>query len=217
MKDCCEISADVSAHQRRALQIVLAINTAMFVVEFVGGILAHSTALLADSLDMLGDAVVYGFSLYVVGRGAVWQARGALLKGWIMAVFGAGVLAEVVVKVARGAVPAVDLMSGIGLLALAANAAVLGFLARRRDDDINMRSAWLCSRNDVMANVGILVAAGAVALTGSSWPDIAMGLLIAVLFGTSAIEVIRGARHARTTAVSPSTAPVGSSERSMRM
>ncbi len=203
MKDCCEITADVTAHQRRILKVVLAINLAMFFVEFVGGIVAHSTALLADSVDMLGDAIVYGFSLYVVGRGAVWQSRGALLKGWIMAIFGVGVLVEVVVKVARGAIPAVELMSGVGLLALIANTAVLLFLAKRRDDDINMRSAWLCSRNDVIANAGVLMAASAVALTGSAWPDIAMGLLIAVLFGTSAIEVIRGGRRARAASLTP--------------
>jgi Co/Zn/Cd efflux system component len=197
MKDCCEIRGDVAGRQRQVLSVVLTINVVMFLVEFVGGIVAHSTALLADSVDMLGDAIVYGFSLYVVGRGAVWQSRGALLKGWIMAIFGASVLAEVVAKVVRGAVPAVDLMSGIGLLALIANAAVLLFLAKRRDDDINMRSAWVCSRNDVIANVGVLLAAAAVAITGSAWPDIVMGLMIAALFGVAAVEVIRGAHGAR--------------------
>jgi hypothetical protein len=92
MKECCDVVADISARQRRVLQVVLAINAAMFLVEFVAGLLAHSTALLADSVDMLGDAIVYGFSPYVVGRGAVWQGRGALLKGAIMAAFGVGVL-----------------------------------------------------------------------------------------------------------------------------
>src|SRR5437773_8513183 len=118
-----------------------------FVVELVAGLASHSTALLADSVDMLGDAIVYGFSLYVVGRGVVWQARAALLQGGIMAALDAGVLAEVVVKIARGLVPSPDLMIGIGCLAFAANGAVLIFLWRHRGDDINMRSAWLCSRN----------------------------------------------------------------------
>jgi Co/Zn/Cd efflux system component len=195
MKECCHVVADISARQRRVLQVVLAINAAMFLVEFVAGLLAHSTALLADSVDMLGDAIVYGFSLYVVGRGAVWQGRGALLKGAIMAAFGVGVLIEVALKIARGLVPGAELMSVIGVVALAANASVLVFLWRHRSDDINMRSAWLCSRNDVVANAAVVLAAGGVALTGSAWPDIGVGLAIAALFGASAVEVIRKARR----------------------
>jgi Co/Zn/Cd efflux system component len=195
VKDCCEIRTDVPQRQRRVLQIVLWINAAMFVGEFGAGLLAHSTALLADSVDMLGDAIVYGFSLYVVARGGLWQAKAALLKGVIMAAFGVGVLVEVVLKITRGVVPAADLMSGVGLVALAANFFCVLLLARRRGDDINMRSAWVCSRNDVVANMGVLLAAGAVALTGSAWPDILMGLLIATLFGTSAVSVIQGARR----------------------
>jgi Co/Zn/Cd efflux system component len=195
MKECCDVVADISARQRRVLQVVLAINAAMFLVEFVAGLLAHSTALLADSVDMLGDALVYGFSLSVVGRGAVWQGRGALLKGAIMAAFGVGVLIEVALKIARGLVPGAELMSVIGVVALAANASVLVFLWRHRSDDINMRSAWLCSRNDVVANAAVVLAAGGVALTGSAWPDIGVGLAIAALFGASAVEVIRKARR----------------------
>jgi Co/Zn/Cd efflux system component len=192
VKDCCAV-ADVPARQRRVLQAVLAINGTMFVVELVASLLAHSTALLADSVDMLGDAIVYGFSLYVVGRGAGWAARAALLKGGIMAAFGAGVLVEVALKLARGLVPAVGIMTGVGLLALAANGGTLLVLWRRRADDVNMRSAWLCSRNDVIANGAVLLAAGGVALTGSAWPDVVAGLLIAALFTTSAIDVIRAA------------------------
>src|SRR5947207_9638195 len=194
MDACCDVHA-VHAHQRRVLTVVLLINAAMFVTECLAGLLSHSTALLADSVDMLGDAIVYGFSLYVVGRGVVWQARAALLKGGIMAAFDAGVLAEVVVKIARGLVPSPDLMIGIGCLAFAANGAVLIFLWRHRGDDINMRSAWLCSRNDVIANASVLLAAGGVALTGSAWPDILVGLAIALMFGTSAVQVLRDARH----------------------
>ncbi|MGH7307442.1 MAG: cation transporter [Candidatus Rokuibacteriota bacterium] len=182
--------------------MVLAINVAMFLVELAAGLVAHSTALLADSADMLGDAIVYGFSLYVIGRGAVWQARAALLKGGIMAAFGAGILVEVGIKLARGVTPSAGLMSGVGLLALAANASVLFFLWRHRADDVNMRSVWLCSRNDVIANAGVLLAALGVALTASAWPDIAIGLGIAALFVTSAVAVIRAAL--RPVAPSPS-------------
>jgi Co/Zn/Cd efflux system component len=174
--------------------MVLAVNAGMFVVELAAGLLAGSTALLADSADMLGDATVYGFSLYVVGRGPVWLARGALLKGVVMAAFGAGVLADVAVTLARGTVPDPDVMGGVGVLALAANAGALALLWRARADDVNMRSAWLCSRNDVVANAGVLLAAVAVALTGSAWPDIVVGLAIATLVAGSAIDVIRTAR-----------------------
>jgi Co/Zn/Cd efflux system component len=194
MKDCCEIT-EIAARQRRVVQVVLAINAAMFLLEFGAGLLAHSTALLADSVDMLGDAIVYGFSLYVIGRGPRWQGRGALLKGVIMAMFGVGVLVEVSLKIARGLVPTAELMSAIGVVALVANASVLVFLWRHRSDDINMRSAWLCSRNDVIANAAVVLAAGGVALTRSAWPDIVVGLAIAALFGSSAVEVIRKARR----------------------
>ena len=197
MKDCCEVHP-VHNRQRRVLRVVLAINAAMFLVEMVAGVMAQSTALLADSADMLGDTIVYGFSLYVIARGPVWQARAALLKGVIMAAFGVGILVEVGTKLARGVTPSADLMSGIGLLALAANASVLVFLWRHRADDLNMRSVWLCSRNDVVANAGVLLAALGVALTGSAWPDIAVGLGIAGLFVASAVGVILAALRAET-------------------
>jgi Co/Zn/Cd efflux system component len=167
----------------------------MFLAEFGAGVVAHSTALLSDSVDMLGDAIVYGFSLYAVVRGPIWHARAALLKGSIMGAFGLGVLLEVAVKLARGVVPSAGLIGAMGLIALVANVVCLAVLARHRADDINMRSAWLCSRNDVVANVGVLVAAAGVSATGSAWPDIATGLLIAAMFGGSSIGVIRAARH----------------------
>jgi Co/Zn/Cd efflux system component len=195
VKDCCEVSADIPQRQRRVLQVVFSINVAMFLAEFVAGWIARSTALLADSVDMFGDAAVYGLSLYVVGRGAVWQARSALLKGSIMAAFGLGVLMEAGLKITQGLLPKADLIGGMGLLALAANTSVLLFLWRRRDDDINMRSVWLCSRNDVMANVGVLLAAAGVAVMDAAWPDILIGLLIAGLFAASAVDVIRSARR----------------------
>jgi Co/Zn/Cd efflux system component len=178
------------------LQVVLWINVAMFLAESIAGLVAASTSLVADSMDMLGDAIVYGFSLWVVGRGAVWQTRAAVLKGMAMAAFGVGVLVQVVVKIARGVVPGAELMGAVGLLALAANAGCLLLLWRRRHDDVNMRSAWICSLNDVAGNVAVLVAAAAVARTGSGVPDIVIGLLIAAMFGGSAVTVLRSARRA---------------------
>ena len=196
MRECCEVRADIPERQRRVLQIVLSINVVMFLVEFVSGVMAHSSALLADSVDMLGDAIVYGFSLYVVSRGAVWQARAALLKGLIMAGFGVGVLAEVSAKLVRGTVPAAEVMGGIGLLALLANAACLLLLWRHRTDDINMRSAWICSLNDVAGNAAVLLASAGVMTVRSAWPDIAVGLLIALMFTVSAVSVLGRARRA---------------------
>jgi Co/Zn/Cd efflux system component len=195
MDDCCEVR-EIPRDQRRTLQIVLLINVVMFVTESVAGVLAHSTALFADSLDMLGDAIVYGFSLYVIGRGIAWQARAALLKGLIMAAFGIGLLVQVAFKIASGVTPTVEVMGVVGTLAFAANLGCLALLWRRRGDDINMRSAWICSRNDVIGNAAVLVAAGAVAVTGSPWPDIVIGLLVASVFGRSAVQVVRDASRA---------------------
>lgn len=192
MDECCEVR-DIPREQRRTLRIVLLVNAAMFLGESVAGLLAQSTALFADSIDMLGDAIVYGFSLYVISRGVVWQTRAALLKGVIMAAFAIGVLVQVAVKLAHGLSPAVEVMSAVGVVALVANLFCLTLLWRRRADDINMQSAWICSRNDVIGNAGVLVAAAAVAVTGSPWPDIFIGLLIAGVFGRSAIRVIRAA------------------------
>ena len=196
MQTCCAVGP-LQARQRRVLRVVLGINLAMFVLEFGAGLLAHSTALLADSVDMLGDALVYGFSLYVIARGPAWQARAALLKGGIMAAFAAGVVVEVILKLVRGVTPDGELMSAVAGLALGANTSVLVFLWRHRGDDINMGSAWVCSRNDVVANAGVLVAAGAVWLWHAAWPDIVVGLAIAGLFAMSGLGVIRQALHAR--------------------
>ncbi|MDH3598106.1 MAG: cation diffusion facilitator family transporter [Candidatus Tectomicrobia bacterium] len=195
MDHCCHGKTDtltiLRERQKSVLQLVLAINAIMFVVEFGAGVLAQSTALLADSLDMLGDTFVYGLSLYALHRGARWRAGAALTKGVIMAAFGAGVIIEAGLKVATGVVPQGSLMGMFGTLALVANVSCLVLLMRHRSDDLNMRSTWLCSRNDVIANGGVLLAAAGVAVTGTAWPDILIGLLIAGLFLSSAWGVIR--------------------------
>jgi Co/Zn/Cd efflux system component len=195
MDTCCEVRP-VSARQRGVLQAALWINAAMFVVESAAGLAANSTALLADSVDMLGDAIVYGFSLYAIDRGLVWQSRAAFLKGSIMAAFGLGILVQVALKLTRGLAPGVETMGIVGLVALVANLVCLRLLWRHRGDDINMRSAWICSRNDVIGNASVLVAAAAVWLTGSPWPDIIVGLLVAAVFGRSAIGVLADASRA---------------------
>ena len=192
MDECCAIR-EIPTAQGRVLRVVLWVNVVMFLVESVAGLLAHSTALFADSVDMLGDAIVYGFSLYAIERGSAWQARAALLKGVIMAAFGVGVLAQVAFKLAKGIGPSPDVMGAVGLVAFAANLFCLRLLWRRRGDDINMQSACVCSRNDVIGNAGVLLAAGAVAVTASPWPDIVIGLVVAGMFGRSAVQVIRDA------------------------
>ena len=197
MADCCtdkacEIEA-LRTRQSVTLKIVLGINAAMFAVELTAGLLAGSVSLVADSLDMLGDALVYGFSLYVVARGARMKAVSALFKGGIMAVFGLFVLGQATYRIVVPQVPAFEAIGAFGLLALAANALCLVLLWRHRADDINMSSVWLCSRNDIVANVSVLFAAFGVWLTGSGWPDILVGLALAVLFLRSAQFVLRGA------------------------
>lgn len=190
----CELTA-LRERQAGTLKAVLLVNAVMFVVEMVAGLMAASTALLADSLDMLGDALVYGFSLYVIGMGALWRARAAYFKGLIMLVFGLGVAAEVAWKLWHPAVPDAPTIGAIGLLALTMNALCLFLLTRHRHDDINMRSVWLCSRNDIFANVSVLIAGATVAATHSQWPDLLVGSAIAALFLHSSVEVLRDSRR----------------------
>jgi cation diffusion facilitator family transporter len=197
MDSCCQDKASeleaLRVHQSRTLWTVLGINGGMFGIELVIGLLAGSTALLADSLDMLGDALVYGFSIYVVGRSAQWRAGAALMKGIIMAAFGLVVLAQAGYHFISPGVPDFRLMGITGVLALTANIGCLLLLTRHRNYDLNMRSTWLCSRNDIVANVGVLAAAVGVLVTASPWPDLAIGLLIMAVFMRSAIYVVRQA------------------------
>jgi Co/Zn/Cd efflux system component len=194
MDDCCAAKADelinLRAEHRKVLVLVLAINAALFVVEAIAGIFANSSALLADSLDMFGDALVYGFSLYVLGRSLEWKAKAALAKGAMMALFGLGVLSQVIHKILSGVVPIAETMGLIGTLVLIGNGICFLLLYRHRSDDLNMRSTWLCSRNDIIANVAVLVAAAAVGILHSAWPDILVGAAIAALFLRSALTVL---------------------------
>lgn len=176
--------------QRRVLVTVLAINAAMFVAEFGAGIVAGSAALMADAVDMFGDALVYGISLYALSRSARWKAGAALAKGLFILFFGLGVLVEIAVKLRSGVPPSSTLMLVFGGAALAANLACLRLLWRFRGQDVNMASTVECSRNDVISNVGVLLAAGGVAWFASPWPDIVAGGAIAALFLRSALRVI---------------------------
>jgi cation diffusion facilitator family transporter len=200
MADCCEDkSCDIAAmraNHGRVLWIVLIINAVMFVVEGGAGLLAHSTSLLADALDMLGDTLVYGFSLFVLARSARWQAGAAFAKGSFMLAFGLGVLGEALSKMLHPVMPGVETMGIIGGLALVANLVCFFLLYQHRSDNLNMSSTWLCSRNDLIANVGVLLAAAGSYLLASHWPDIIVGVLIASLFLRSAWSVLWQALHA---------------------
>lgn len=200
MANCCEDkSCEITAlreKHRRVLQIVLAINTVMFVVESISGWMARSTSLLADALDMFGDAMVYAMSLYVLARTEREQGMVALFKGAIMLAFGLGVLIEAAYKAIHPVMPEAATMGAVGALALAANLLCFFLLYTHREDNVNMSSTWLCSRNDLFANVGVLLAALASYMLASRWPDIIVGALIAVLFASSALRVIQQARLA---------------------
>lgn len=188
MKQCCE---EVKSGQSNALKIVFIINLVMFFIEFSAGLKAGSTALMGDSLDMLGDAFVYGFSLYVLYKTALLRIRAAQLKGFIMLTFGLGVLIQAAYKIHSTEIPVYQTMTLIGGLALLANLTCLGILYSHRHDDINLRSTWICSRNDIMANLGTIAAAFLVAAYQSIWPDIIVGVTIATLFLTSSYGVLK--------------------------
>ncbi len=195
--DCCAAKeselAQLAARsgQRKVLLVVLAINAAMFGVELVAGILAGSSALMADSVDMFGDASVYVLTLYALGRGLRWRAGAALFKGGIIFVFGIWILFEVARRLVGGGVPSSEAMGTVGLAALTANLICLALLWRFRAQDINMSSTFECSRNDVAANVGVLTAAVGVAMTGAAWPDLLVGVLIAAVFLRSSWSITR--------------------------
>lgn len=193
---CCSAKRDTiaelgrKAEQRRVLIAVMAINLVMFAIEFGGGLTARSSALMADSVDMFGDAVVYALSLYALNRGARWEAGAAIAKGGLILAFGIAVIVEIADKIANGVPPSSTLMLGFGGAALAANLTCLALLGRFRKANVNMASTFECSRNDVASNIGVLVAAGLVAMTGAAWPDIAVGGIIAVIFLRSAWRVL---------------------------
>lgn len=181
------------ADQRRVLVIVLVINAVMFILEFGAGIIAGSTALMADATDMLGDALVYAVSIYALARSDRWKAGAAMFKGVFILALGVGIVMNVIAKVQSGIPPSSILMLAFGGLALVANLLCLRLLWRFRSQDVNMASTFECSRNDVISNVGVLIAASTVALLNSPWPDIIIGSAMAVLFLRSSLRVMADA------------------------
>ena len=203
MADCCEDKScalgQMRERQSGTLKSVLAINAVMFLVVLSAGLYASSSALLADSLDNLGDALTYALSLYAVGRSERAKGAVSMFKGALILAAGLFVIAQIAHKLLHPGVPVFETMGIVGALSLAANGACLALLRKHRDEDVNMASVWECSRNDIAANLSVLLAAGAVWLSASGWPDVLIGSLLALLFLRSALRVFRaslGALHA---------------------
>ncbi|TAJ82518.1 cation transporter [Reyranella sp.] len=204
---CCDhghehaSAAAASPIYRRILWVALAVNLTMFVVEIGAGLAAQSASLLADSLDFLGDAGNYGISLFVLGMALHWRARASLVKAASMAAFGVWVAVTTINHAMAGTVPEAPVMGVVGALALAANFGVALLLYRWREGDSNMRSVWICTRNDAIGNLAVLAAALGVFGSGSGWPDYLVAAIMSGLALVGAFQVTRAAvaelRHAR--------------------
>lgn len=196
MSGCCDNDCSIDAlreRQRGTLQIVLGINAVMFLIIAAAALFGNSTALLADSLDNLGDALTYGLSLYAVSRGATAKAKVALFKGMLIFLVACAVGIQIIYKLFVPSTPIFEVMGAFSLLGLAANSVCLYLLWRHRHEDVNMSSVWECSRNDIASNLSVFVAAGAVWLTGSGWPDLVVALGLVWLLLRSAGRVISSA------------------------
>jgi Co/Zn/Cd efflux system component len=183
----------MSPAYRRILWLALAVNLAMFGVEVGAGLAARSASLLADSLDFLGDAANYGLSLFVLGMALQWRARASLIKAASMGGFGLWVAGTTVHHALAGTVPSAPVMGAVGALALAANLGVAALLWRWRDGDSNMRSVWICTRNDAIGNLAVLAAAAGVFGSGAGWPDY---LVAAIMSGLALVGAFQVTRHA---------------------
>lgn len=199
MNDCCSTNQkawkQIAQKHKSTLWVVLCLNLGMFVIEVVCGWMASSNALWADSLDMLGDATIYGISLIVLSREKVWRIRAALLKGYLMATLAFSIMLFSLYRFYNPVMPGVEMMGIIGILAFAANVTCLVLLTRHKNDDINMSSSWICARNDVLVNLSVLVAAGGAAWTGSHWPDLVISMLICSFILKSSLGIIKEAQE----------------------
>ena len=192
--DCCSHGVTfegLSTDYKRRLWIVIAINASMFLVEMAAGALAGSQALQADALDFLGDATTYAISLAVIGTSIQIRARAAILKATSLTAMALWVLGSTAYHVVVLGIPRAEVMGVIGVLALAANAASVLILMRYKDGDANVRSVWLCSRNDAIGNVAVMVAALAVWGTATKWPDLLVAAIMAGLFLNSSIQILQ--------------------------
>ena len=197
-KECCDSGCSsnqlLTPRYRKILWIALVVNFSMFLVEVFSGFNAHSVSLMSDAIDFFGDAMNYGISLAVLSMSLMWRARAALFKGLTMGAFGLFVLASALWSLIHGKVPEPYTMGIIGMLALVANVSVAIMLYAYREGDANMQSVWLCSRNDAIGNVAVMLAALGVFGSGSSWPDLLVAAIMASLGISAATQVIKKAQ-----------------------
>lgn len=194
MMTCCDSEPLISTRhrrQRRILAVVLLINLVMFIFELSAGLWADSQALIADSADNLGDALVYFLSFLVVGHSLRWRSGAAFIKGLLQLAFGLAVIASILHSITGQPEPIGPVIMSVAALALFANLICFGLLMRYRHQDINMRSIWLCSRNDVIGNLAVIVSGAAVMLLNSHWPDIAVASIVALVFLHTSFMVLR--------------------------
>jgi len=184
--------------ERRILIALLLINGIMFVAELGVGWWAQSTALIADALDMLADAMVYGVGLYAVGKSLLVKAHAARISGSLQVLLGLLVLVDIVRRLIVGSEPVSTLMMGMGFIALIANVTCLVLIAKHREGEVHMRASWIFSKNDVIANLGVILAGGLVAWTGSRLPDLVIGLLVALIVIRGGILILQDAKATRT-------------------
>ena len=211
MSGCCGHDAKfdgVSADYKRRLWIVIVLNAAMFIVEMTAGHLAKSQALQADALDFLGDALTYGISLAVIGASIRIRTNAALAKGISLLLMGLWVMGSTVYRVFYIGIPEAEIMGVVGFLALLTNLASVLLLVRYKDGDANVRSVWLCSRNDAIGNVAVMFAAVGVWGTASGWPDLAVAMIMASLFLSSAFQIVKQALAERREAVAHTHAEI---------
>lgn len=191
----CTAQAGISPRYRKVLWTALVVNAAMFAIEIVGGLKSGSVSLLADAVDFAGDAANYGLSLAVLTMGALWRARAAWVKGLSMSAFGVLVVGKTAWAALSSAAPEPVTMGAVALIALFANVGVALMLYAYREGDANMRSVWLCSRNDALGNIAVMLAAGGVSGTESGWPDLLVAAVMAGLALSAGTSVVRLARQ----------------------
>jgi Co/Zn/Cd efflux system component len=193
--NCCQIANNKPSTQyKKVLVIALVVNALMFIAEVITSYYSNSVSLLADSVDFLGDSANYAISIFVLNKTLATRARASILKSASMAAFGIGVICSVIYQIIIQAPPHAQVMGTVGTIALIANLFVAALLFKYRDGDSNMRSVWLCTRNDAIGNLLVILAAIGVALTGTLWPDLFVGLIMGLMGLSSAAKIYKHAR-----------------------
>ncbi len=203
MSNCGCGSEQAARLEKKTLITLLAINAFMFVVEITLGWLAQSTGLIADSLDMLADATVYGLSLYAVGKGVLQQAKAATVSGYLQIILGLGVLFEVIRRMIFGSEPQSTLIIVVGAIALIANIVCLALISKHKDGGVHMRASWIFSTNDVIANLGVIISGVLVVVSGSRYPDLVVGTLISIVVIRGGIKILKDANDTQESASCP--------------